>query len=92
MLLRYRITELDTTLNTHDHATVLACTRRTAPFLPLVYVRAPFLQSHNRRVRDDCNADSALTLDGQLRTGARCWRESLLPRSELQTPMGEPEV
>ena len=28
----------------------------------------------------------------KLRTGARFWRELLLPRSELQTPMGEPEV
>ena len=31
-------------------------------------------------------------LGGQLRTGARFWSESLLPRSELQTPIGEPEV
>ena len=39
-------------------------------------------------LRVDCHAGSQLTLDGQLRTGARFWRESLVPRSELQTPMG----
>ena len=45
-----------------------------------------------QRVRDDCCADSIATFDGQLRTGARFWREFLVPRSELQTPMREPEV
>ena len=43
-----------------------------------------------QRARDDCSADS--TLEGQLRAGARFWRESLLPRRELRTPIGEPEV
>ena len=40
----------------------------------------------------DCEVESASTLDGQHPARARFWRESLLPRSELQTRLEEPEV